>query len=669
MNWYKKILKLAAAESKSKNNSFLIRKDLLGNYEAYLKRLNKKYPNSIMYSIGEPVQKQVRYYSDKGALEGETPREFYPIEVQYNLPDIEGWEVLGMIEHAGDPKNNIVTNFISGSQDVPKKFWNSPPNCNHCNTLRKRNMTYILFKEDEADKYRQIGSTCLNDFTKGVLGSGEVINNITSIILSMKEAEDEGSDFYGGGGGASVYSLERVLALANAAIERFGYIKSSESGSTKDFVMRALNPNSKDPTSMVTTSLHDREVAAKCIELVKSIPSEQITSGYEQNMYALANADVIESNKIGYVVSMPVFAMRKWPDEFKLEYLDVGEDEEMPEITGKGQKILGSFHILNVAKGFSDYGEFTKADFNDRFNRKFSWKSSGAAQTALQALNAGDNIILFGTVSFMDTRRSITYLTRCKILDPADEKKMKAAKKKADIDLLEVDGGASDGGAGENLRFEILKQKVEKAGSWGELIPVLEEYKDLYQTNLKVKDVINNSIVRNLPWGGVDSFRNKALLPGIISQIDPMYHPVFLEVMELGEEDINVTGQHFSLIEPVFNSLKELNSNIGNVAIPLRTRMESRPYGKRANLTPEEEAEYNSQIFSQFGPAMLSLVSDHSDPSNLMACALIETLGSRQELDWVKKLMRMNESLGEMVWKGFTIGRQNPDIVSALSHM
>lgn len=82
---------------------------------------------------------------------------------------IEGWDIVAKIEYFpdlgdctvnvfGDHEAKVMHMYNSHAEEHGRA--NQP--CEHCSTNRRRNCSFILFKEDEG--YKRVGSTCVNEF-------------------------------------------------------------------------------------------------------------------------------------------------------------------------------------------------------------------------------------------------------------------------------------------------------------------------------------------------------------------------------------------------------------------------------------------------------------------------------------------------------------------------
>lgn len=81
------------------------------------------------------------------------------------LPNLNDWEVLGMIEKNKEDESFIITSF-SNEEDkkVPITYHSADPtNCDHCGHNRKRNSTFIL-RNAKTTEEMQVGKSCMKDF-------------------------------------------------------------------------------------------------------------------------------------------------------------------------------------------------------------------------------------------------------------------------------------------------------------------------------------------------------------------------------------------------------------------------------------------------------------------------------------------------------------------------
>jgi superfamily I DNA/RNA helicase len=106
----------------------------------------------------EALEERAARISANGPRTDFISREPLKIAISFDPLKIGGWEEIGVIHNVkGEHK---VEQF--GEDAIPEKYRQDPENCEHCNTRRIRNNTYILKHENGA--FKQVGSKCIHEF-------------------------------------------------------------------------------------------------------------------------------------------------------------------------------------------------------------------------------------------------------------------------------------------------------------------------------------------------------------------------------------------------------------------------------------------------------------------------------------------------------------------------
>jgi len=151
------------------------------DFEASLVRLNKKAQAFGLDPIKVVTSAQQRYYwqtRDTSAggethmillKAGEEPPYGQAIcvvnrlSLDYPIVKLGDWSVIGQIE-AGSGGNLLFSvSSDPNDQAMMRAHADCPINCEHCNTKRARKLSYLL--KNGAGGYKEVGSTCLEDFT------------------------------------------------------------------------------------------------------------------------------------------------------------------------------------------------------------------------------------------------------------------------------------------------------------------------------------------------------------------------------------------------------------------------------------------------------------------------------------------------------------------------
>ena len=78
---------------------------------------------------------------------------------------INGWEFMGVLEHCND--GNIVRMVGQDAKHFPARYLTAPSECEHCHKRINRKDTYLIYNHPE-DKWMQVGSSCLKQYTNGL---------------------------------------------------------------------------------------------------------------------------------------------------------------------------------------------------------------------------------------------------------------------------------------------------------------------------------------------------------------------------------------------------------------------------------------------------------------------------------------------------------------------
>ena len=281
-------------------------------YEGYMPELEKKMAR---------IRKKCERYGCRFSFEitGEDYRKitdpdgndhtmrFVIIEVDGNAI-INDWEFIGSVEHT--PKGNIIRKAMAGVE-VPERYRESDPYCEHCNTRRRRNETYIIHNI-KTGEFKQVGKSCLKDYTRGYDA------NLAAEMLAMREIFQQYEEMEIGGSyySSNVYNYINkmdALKLAIEVIDKFGYCKADSDYSTKDRMLEILFIHRLDIHSRkrVRQELDavgfdanregNDERAEKILNWIKK---EDNRNDYMNNLKVVSKLDYVTARQIGILASL-----------------------------------------------------------------------------------------------------------------------------------------------------------------------------------------------------------------------------------------------------------------------------------------------------------------------------------------------------------------------------
>lgn len=128
---------------------------------------------------------------------------------------VNGWRFVATVEHT--EKGNIIKKAFE--VEVPERYYTSEPVCEHCNSRRRRKDTYIVMNE-ETGEFKQVGKSCLKDFTGGM--SAEGVAYYTSLFEELIERETP----LGTGHIERYFNVKEFLLYVAETVKHFGYVKT-----------------------------------------------------------------------------------------------------------------------------------------------------------------------------------------------------------------------------------------------------------------------------------------------------------------------------------------------------------------------------------------------------------------------------------------------------------
>lgn len=188
--------------------------------------------NKVADKVGaEPVQMTIVETTTKEIKKGNvwtdlwTERkteiiEIVIVEISGQAPKFDGWTFAGTLEHLE------TGNIVRGIQgfEIPEMYRTTPPVCDHCQTNRKRNDTYLVVSDD--GEWKQVGKSCLKDFTGH--SSPQKLAAIAEFLADLDLVVE---NIISDGAGRVEFMADpiRVLAITSAAIRLWGWTSKSKS--------------------------------------------------------------------------------------------------------------------------------------------------------------------------------------------------------------------------------------------------------------------------------------------------------------------------------------------------------------------------------------------------------------------------------------------------------
>lgn len=399
-------------------NTYAIHEDNLDRLEKHLTRIQnkcKKYGSSFHYAV---VGEEFREYK---LGSGETNI------VRYVLVEAEGqvihndWEFIAVVEHT--EAGNIIRQHNTDIE-VPEKYRTTEPVCEHCNTKRRRKDTYLIYNQ-KTQEWKQVGKTCLCEFTQG-MDAEEVARYISLFHELIKGEAISGSGNY-----ECYHNVKEVLQFALETVKHFGYQKWTEwePRCTKERCMdyfrvctgrtawmgRHLIEKLQEEMDYVKFNAYSEEndqMAADAIEWVKA---QEENDSYMHNLKVICSSEYCAGRDLGILISLgKVYRSYLRSEEEK----EAGEAKASKESTNSeyvgviGERI--EFTPVSAECVYSNetmYGWSWLYKFVDEKGNVYMWWSSSGIDQDKEISTVK------GTVKSHEEYKGVkqTFLTRCRV--------------------------------------------------------------------------------------------------------------------------------------------------------------------------------------------------------------------------------------------------------------
>ena len=319
-----------------------------------------------------------------------------------------GWKVVAVIDHFGCDSGNVIKMIDQMKEyNIPDKFYHSSNICEHCNTTRRRKTTVLIY-HPEKDEYKQVGKSCLLDYTGGL--SAELVTCMEQYIHTVEECEDYA--FFGTSIENNYYTLD-MLQIASCLVAKEGYIKYDP---YENNYLECTRERCRDLIKRAHV-FTDEELAAGLDEAEAAldyIRSEDCSgNNYMMNLQMLSKSEGVSESNVGILVSLiPTYHRYLRDLEYKKATEAAGKLEGSSEYVGNvGERV--TVDVTSVIK---------VSEWDNQFGSTYLYKIFGADGNVYMWYSSrwfGDNPewkSLSGTIKDHQEYRGVkqTILTRCK---------------------------------------------------------------------------------------------------------------------------------------------------------------------------------------------------------------------------------------------------------------
>ena len=320
-----------------------------------------------------------------------------PLTFRGDEPRHAGWRFVATLDWlpSDDGADVLFVRAINGAS-LPETYHAATPTCDHCRTNRNRRACYVLRHEDGT--YKQVGSTCIEDF----LGSTPF--DVAAHASMLAEVATITRDDLGSYDGRnSCTTLVQYLPWVAACIREDGWVSGAKAYET-----------GKMPTSRLAWNRQERGKDmpneadhAVSIDALLWLETATADSDYMRNILAVAAANLVDARTMGVAASILSAYQRDMQRR-----ADAAARAASVHVGTVGGKFSGRLSLAFQTTFENAYGNTYVYSFRDDVGNIVVWKASSN-----QDLTTGKSYYVRGTIKAHDQYKDAaqTVLTRCAV--------------------------------------------------------------------------------------------------------------------------------------------------------------------------------------------------------------------------------------------------------------
>lgn len=396
---------------------YLIPIENMESFEKKIARIRRKAERAkvdFSYKRLEPIQKETD-------LPGVTV-ECVPVMVECKI-HYENWIVIAVLDH--HEVGNVI-HLVEGEWKpsaelaLPSRFRTAKSFCEHCNTMRSRNKTVVIYNT-QTKQFKQVGTTCLREYTGGIDAEA---------IAAFEEAIKSPEEFLGVSGSSKFFiETKDYLSAVVATMSLYGFMSKKKAAEINEEVR--YNNNVKRVEATCTKAVHlmtnnekPNEMSNKWHNIYKSKDTEAFVedaiewiksynepNDFMENLRVICSGSHIKVSDVGFAACLMDLYKRHL--EYEKKSKQKAQENEMYRYYGEvGEKVTLNGRLACVTSYSTQFGVMFiyKMIYNSAI---FVWKTS----KYLGIDDSGAEVNLVGTIKEHSEFRGVkqNMLVRCKV--------------------------------------------------------------------------------------------------------------------------------------------------------------------------------------------------------------------------------------------------------------
>lgn len=303
-------------------------------------------------------------------LDDEPPVILTKVRIEYPIVKLGQWQVVGKLEAMEGGNLSFSVTQAESDRAVIRESAEHPIQCDHCKTKRRRKDGFIL-RDEDSDKYMQVGGNCLEDFT-GIDPAAALFLARMHTMFNM--ASDE-LDEFASSGRVNAVETDRYLAAVSFLTSHFGFLsaaKARETGNSATYEDALhLGHMLKESPKLTAMYLAERERHMEVAGAVREwMANKAVDTDFDRNAKLLLARDAISTDRkhLAFAAATVATYNRHMSKQAEVKQPSV-------HVGIKGDKLERVVRIDRIVQIDTAFGISRLVLMTDDAGNKFKWKT------------------------------------------------------------------------------------------------------------------------------------------------------------------------------------------------------------------------------------------------------------------------------------------------------
>lgn len=297
------------------------------------------------------------------------------VEIEYPIVKLGAWQVVGKLEAIEGGNLSFAVTRLDADVAALTARAEHPIECEHCKSRRQRKDGFLL-RDTTNGAYKQVGSSCLKDFTGIDPAAALFLARMAQVISAI---EDEAQEF-GRSGRVNAVSSRHYLADVSFIADSTGFVSSTKARdlgipATYHDAIGLARALEQDAALREKYTQQIERHLAKADAILAWVATKTEESSFDRNVKLLLQQDAIALDRkhLAFVAAtVPLFNRS----------LATQTEARRPSqhVGAPGQKMTATLTVDRVVQIESYYGVSSLVLMHDQDGNQLKWKTSACPQ-------------------------------------------------------------------------------------------------------------------------------------------------------------------------------------------------------------------------------------------------------------------------------------------------